>query len=55
MLTLIQILEVTTLSKPTWYRMIKIGLAPRPIKIGMRRVAWKKDDIDAFLASREYI
>lgn len=40
----------TTLSKSTIYRLIKDGKFPAPIKIAKKRVAWREEDILAFLA-----
>lgn len=49
MLKLQQVVELTTLSYPTIYRLMAKGLFPRQVKIGGRRVAWRKTDIDAFI------
>lgn len=49
MLKLQQVVELTTLSYPTIYRLMAKNLFPRPVKIGGRRVAWRKTDIDAFI------
>jgi prophage regulatory protein len=45
------VIEFTSLSRATLYRHIKRGAFPQPIKIGERRVVWRGDDINAWLAS----
>lgn len=37
----------------TMYNWIKRGIFPKPIKIGLRKVAWRAEDIEAWLAERE--
>jgi len=32
--------------RTTWWRWIKEGLAPKPVKIGVRTVAWRKSDLE---------
>lgn len=51
MLKLAEVVKLTTLSYPTIYRMMARGLFPRQVKIGAKRVAWRKSDIDAFIQS----
>ena len=40
-------LNITCLSLPTYYRRVKDGLMPKPIKIGPRAVAWLESEIIA--------
>lgn len=44
-----QVISVTTLSKNTIYRLIKRGQFPRPLKIGAQKVAWREDEISALI------
>jgi len=37
-------------SKSTWYRGIKAGLYPLPVRLSSRRVGWLRSDIDACIA-----
>lgn len=37
-------------AKSTWWQWIKKGIAPAPIRIGPRAVAWRKEDIALFMA-----
>lgn len=46
-----KVIELTSLSKSTIYRLIKENQFPRPVKIAARRVGWRPADIDAFIAS----
>ena len=42
----------TTFSEPSIYRLMKEGKFPKPLKIGARAVAWRSDEIEAFINSR---
>ena len=44
--------ELLRISNSTLYEFIKKGILPLPIKIGPRRVAFLRGDLEAFLASR---
>lgn len=35
------------------YEQIQAGQFPAPVKIGIRAVAWRSDDINAWIASRQ--
>ena len=43
----------TGLGRSAWYAAMAAGDAPKPVRIGVRAVAWRSQDIDAFIASRE--
>lgn len=45
-----QVIEITSLSSTTIWRMMKQGTFPKSVKASMRRVAWRKEDIDKWLA-----
>ncbi|QPB42171.1 helix-turn-helix transcriptional regulator [Rodentibacter haemolyticus] len=47
-----KVIEITTLSATTIWRMMKRGEFPKSIKASMGRVAWYKSDIDKWLAER---
>ena len=51
-LTLPQLIELTTLSRSTIYRYISMGKI-KPVKIGQRRIAFRKSDARELLASGE--
>jgi len=44
------VLQITGLSHSTLYYLMKNGTFPSQVKIGQRAVAWRKSDIDAWLA-----
>ena len=45
--------RLTRLSKATIYRLLKSGAFPRPIRLSVRAVGWRTEEIDDWLASRE--
>lgn len=40
-----EVLKIIPFSRSTWYGGVKNGLYPQPVKIGVRAVAWRSDDI----------
>lgn len=48
-LSLVDVKQLTSLSKTTIYRLMKEETFPKPIKITSRRVAWRKSQIDQWL------
>jgi len=44
------VLQITGFSHSTLYYLMKKGNFPKQVKIGVRAVAWRKSDIDAWLA-----
>jgi prophage regulatory protein len=48
-----EVLKIVGLSRATIYQMMAEGRFPKPIKVGLRAVAWREADIEAWLASRE--
>lgn len=54
LLPLPRVCEMTTFSRTTVYRMIERGDFPRPVKLGLRRVAWRADEVAAWLESRKH-
>lgn len=43
----------TGMSRTAWYHAVLHGTAPKPVRIGTRAVAWRSQDIDAFIATRQ--
>ncbi|PWJ13804.1 helix-turn-helix transcriptional regulator [Jannaschia seohaensis] len=43
----------TGLSRSTLYDWMKRGEFPQPVKLGARMVAWRENDINEWLESRE--
>ena len=48
-----RVIEITSLSHTTIWRMMKNGTFPKSVKASMGRVAWRKSDIDNWLAERK--
>jgi prophage regulatory protein len=40
-------------ARSTWFYWVKIGHAPKPVRIGLKAVAWRVGDIKAFLRGRD--
>ena len=41
---------VLPMGRTSWYKGIKEGIYPAPVKLSERSVAWKSEDIEALLA-----
>ncbi|WP_429151323.1 helix-turn-helix transcriptional regulator [Aeromonas veronii] len=54
-----EVIEMTTLSKATIYRLMSKGAFPRAAPLGARTVAWKQSDviewIDSKVSAREEV
>lgn len=46
------VIEMTTLSKATIYRLMSKGAFPRAAPLGARAVAWKQSDVIEWIDSR---
>lgn len=44
--------DLTSISTSTIYDMMKRGAFPRPVKIGLRRVAWVEADVQNWITGR---
>ena len=47
-----ELVTLTGLSRATLNRWVKVGLFPKPIKLGPRAVAWSQISVNAFLRDR---
>ena len=47
-----EVMQMTTLSRSQVYALMKAGQFPRPLRVGARAVAWRADEIDAFIKTR---
>lgn len=45
------VLAVVPVSRATWLAWVHNGKAPKPVKIGPRAVAWRVEDVRAFVAA----
>lgn len=52
MLKLPDVCARTCLARSTIYEMMSRGDFPRPFKTGLRAVAWREDDLEAWLLAR---
>lgn len=52
LLRLPAIMAKTTFSETSIYRLMKTGEFPKPLKLGERAVAWRSDEVDAWIESR---
>jgi predicted DNA-binding transcriptional regulator AlpA len=50
LLRLEQVLELTTISRSTWYRGVNDGRYPKAVHISARRRAWREDQIAHLVA-----
>ncbi len=44
-----KILELIPVSKSTWWKGVKNGTFPKPIKLGKRMTAWRASDIERLI------
>lgn len=51
LLKLPDVMARTTFSEPSIYRLMKENKFPKPLKLGVRAVAWRSDEIEAFINS----
>ena len=47
-----EVIEITTISRSTVFRMVEKGSFPAPRQIGERRVGWLSDEVQAWLLDR---
>ncbi len=52
-LRLPQVLEIIPVSRSTWYRGIKSGRYPKPVKLSVRAVGWKIEAVKNCAAELE--
>lgn len=50
-----EVLDALRISRATMYRLMSLGLFPKPIKLGLRKNGWHRSVIDAYLADRAAI
>ena len=46
------VVQRTTLSRSHLYALVKDGKFPKPIKLGARSVAWRVEDVEAWIEAR---
>lgn len=45
-----EVIETTTISRSTLFRMVEKGTCPAPRQIGERRVGWLSNEVQAWLS-----
>ncbi len=55
MVSMAEVIERLGLSRSTIFLMVKSGTFPAPIKLGVRRIAWRVTTIDKWIKDREAI
>lgn len=53
LMTLPEVVALTTLSKPTIYTYIRDGRFPRQVRIGPNRVVWRRAEVLSWLGMDE--
>ena len=44
-----EVLEKTTFGRSSLYAKVSKGLFPKPVKVGSRKIAWPKNEIDQMM------
>jgi prophage regulatory protein len=44
-----KLIDIVGLKRPTIYKAMKAGTFPKPVNIGPRAVAWRSDEIEAWV------
>lgn len=48
-----EVMSLTSLSRPTIYRLMKSGKFPKSVTIGSKTIAWRESDLLVWQASKE--
>ena len=55
LLSMREVQAISKYSRPSIYRLVKEGLMPGPIKLGQAKVAFREDEIKAWVESRSRV
>jgi len=47
-----KVIELTTLSRSTIYRLVEIGKFPRPVKLTTRTIGWVEEEVKEFIQNK---
>jgi len=47
-----KVIELTTLSRSTIYRLVETGKFPRPVKLTTRTIGWVEEEVRDFLQEK---
>ncbi|PHI29756.1 helix-turn-helix transcriptional regulator [Budvicia aquatica] len=53
LLRICEVIELLSIGKSTFYSWVKQGIAPQPIRLSSRCVAWRLSDIIKFIELRK--
>ncbi|CAB4220699.1 DNA-binding transcriptional activator AlpA [uncultured Caudovirales phage] len=53
LLTLKEVLDYVKKSRSSVYKEVKTGTFPKPLRVGMRKIAWNLSDIQEWISNRE--
>ncbi len=53
LLPLPAVMAMTSMSKSKIYKDIRLGIFPRPLKLGARKSAWRASDVNSWLEAQE--
>ena len=52
LLTLAEVLKITSVSRSTIYRLMALGTFPAPLNISTQRVGWDKAEVEQWMRDR---
>ena len=52
LLTVREVMERVRMSRSTLYRLMRLGRFPEPVRVGLKAVRFKSEEIDQYLAER---
>jgi prophage regulatory protein len=47
-----KVMELAGISRSEVYRLLRLGTFPPPVRLGVRRVAWRRSDVQRWMAER---
>ena len=53
LLRLSGVLDAVGIKKSCLYEWVRLGKFPAPVRLGVRSVAWRQSDVDAWIEARE--
>ena len=55
LIALPEVKRLTSLSKPTIYKFVRLGRFPRQVRVSDNRVAWRRGDVLAWIQGRPIV
>jgi predicted DNA-binding transcriptional regulator AlpA len=49
LLRLPEVLKIFPISRAGWYEGVRTGRYPKPVRLGLRAVAWRRSDVAALI------